>query len=179
MAKMFVQAADLNLNQAVNHLGETHLTEEAFAIAMHRQLAVEHPLYILLSFHFAALIVINKLGELTLLNKAGLIQNILEGGLSGSLELIQNAYAGWDFNDFDFPVRTAKRGLDPVSLPYFPYRDDGQLIWDTLGSYVDDYIALYYKTDKDVTGDYELQNWATDLRTACSLASTVRGTGNR
>ena len=63
MAKMFVQAADLNLNQAVNHLGETHLTEEAFAIAMHRQLAVEHPLYILLSFHFAALIVINKLGR--------------------------------------------------------------------------------------------------------------------
>ena len=64
MAKMFVQAADLNSNQAVNHLGETHLTKEAFAIAMHRQLAVEHPLYILLSFHFAALIVINKLGSL-------------------------------------------------------------------------------------------------------------------
>ena len=98
-----------------------------------------------------------------MLNKAGLIQNILEGGLSGSLELIQNAYADWDFNDFDFPVRTAKRGLDPVSLPYFPYRDDGQLIWDTLGSYVDDYIALYYKTDKDVTGDYELQNWAKEI----------------
>ena len=173
MAKMFVQAADLNLNQAVNHLGETHLTEEAFAIAMHRQLAVEHPLYILLSFHFAALIVINKLGELTLLNKAGLIQNILEGGLSGSLELIQNAYAGWDFNDFDFPVRTAKRGLDPASLPYFPYRDDGQLIWDTLGSYVDDYIALYYKTDTDVTGDYELQNWAKEI--ASSDGGHIKG----
>ena len=102
MAKMFVQAADLNLNQAVNHLGETHLTEEAFAIAMHRQLAVEHPLYILLSYHFAALIVINKLGELTLLNTEGLVQKILEGGLSGSLELIQNAYADWDFNDLTF-----------------------------------------------------------------------------
>ena len=32
-----------------------------------------------------------------------------------------------------------------------------------LGSYVDDYIALYYKTDKDVTGDYELQNWAKEI----------------
>lgn len=163
MMKMFIQAADLNFNQAVNHLGETHLTEEAFAIATHRQLALQHPLHILLSYHFTALIVINKLGQLELLNADGIIQQILEGGLSGSLELIQNAYDEWEFDNFDFPAQTAARGLDTNSLSYFPYRDDGQLIWDTLGDYVTEYIGLYYKTDQDVTKDYELQNWAREI----------------
>jgi arachidonate 15-lipoxygenase len=163
MVKMFVQAADLNFNQAVNHLGETHLTEEAFAIATHRHLALQHPLNILLKHHYKALMVINKLGQLTLINSSGLIQKILEGGLAGSLDLIRQAYAKWNFGDYDFAARIESRGLDTASLPYFPYRDDGQLIWDTLGDYVAEYLGLYYKTDADVTEDYELQAWAAEL----------------
>ena len=166
LAKMFIQAADINFNQAVNHLGETHLVEEAFALATHRHLALQHPLYILLSHHFEALMVINKLGQLTLLNKEGLIQKILEGGLSGSLTLIQNAYAAWEFADLDFPDRIISRGLDTEVLSYFPYRDDGQLIWDVLKNYVTEYLRLYYKSDEDVTHDYELQSWAQELASA-------------
>jgi arachidonate 15-lipoxygenase len=180
MAKMFLQAADLNINQAVNHLGETHLTEEAFAIAVHRHLASQHPLNILLTKHYTALMVINELGELTLINEMGLVQKILEGGLAGTLELIQNAYAEWNFNDYDFPARLAERGLDSDSLPYFPYRDDGLLIWDTIGNYVAEYVGLYYKTDADVTGDYELQAWANELASASGghingFASSING----
>lgn len=164
MAKMFVQTADINYNQAVNHLCETHLIEEAFALATHRHLALQHPLYILLSYHFEALMVINKLGQLTLLNTDGLIQKILEGGLSGSLELIQNAYKDWTFDDMDFAQRIIDRGLSPDNLPYFPYRDDGLLIWDLLGDYIKEYLGKYYKKgDSDVRNDYELQAWAAEL----------------
>jgi len=165
MAKMFVQAADLNFNQAVNHLGETHLIEEAFALATRRQLAPQHPVNILLSHHFRALLVINKLGELTLLNKEGLVQKILEGGLKGALTLIQDAYDTWTFESLDFPCRILARGLDfnSSSLKYFPYRDDGELIWNTLHDYVNEYLGLYYKSDQDVQEDYELQAWAKEI----------------
>jgi arachidonate 15-lipoxygenase len=172
MAKIFLQSADLNLNQAVNHLCFTHLIEEAFAVAMHRRLALQHPLYCLLKHHFAALLVINELGVLTLINSAGIVQQILEGGLSGSFQLIENAYKDWSFDEMDFVANIKKRGLnDSQKLPYYPYRDDGKLVWDCLGSYVKEYLDLYYLSDGDVEGDYELQNWAKQLSGAFDSAS--------
>ena len=164
MAKIFLQCADLNINQVVNHLAFTHLIEEAFALATFRQLAIPHPLNILLSKHFAALLVINELGVLTLINQTGIIQQIFEGGLEGSMALIQNAYKHWSFDDMDFPNDLAKRGIDnTATLPYYPFRDDGMLIWNLLGQYVREYINLYYTSDNDVVADYELQGWAQQL----------------
>src|SRR5262249_44402649 len=164
MAKIFLQCADLNLNQIVNHLPFPHLIEEGFAVATFRRLAWQHPLNILLSKHFAALLVINQLGVLTLISSTGIVQQILEGGLSGSLQLIENAYKNWSYADMDFPENLKKRGVDSKDLlPYYPYRDDGMLIWDLLGSYVKEYLDLYYLSDDDVFNDYELQSWAAQL----------------
>jgi len=165
LAKMCVQSADLSYNQAVNHLGQTHLIEEAFALATARQLAYQHPLFVLLRKHFAALLVINQVGSLTLLKPGpdGLINQILAPGLSGSVELITNRYNAWRFDQLDFPTDIQTRGLSVANLPYFPYRDDGMEIWTVLGNYARDYLALYYTSDADVTGDYELQNWAKEL----------------
>ena len=88
VAKMCVQSADISYNQAVNHLGQTHLIEEAFALATRRQLADQHPLNALLRKHFAALLVINQLGALTLLKSGpdGLLNHLLAPGLTGSVE---------------------------------------------------------------------------------------------
>ncbi|HEX6717826.1 MAG TPA: lipoxygenase family protein [Pyrinomonadaceae bacterium] len=164
MAKTYLQSADVNLNQVINHLAFTHLIEEAFALAMQRRLAWQHPLNILLTKHFAALLVINELGALTLINDTGIIQQIFEGGMSGSLQLIKNAYKSWTFDDMDFPRNLQQRGVDKTDLlPYFPYRDDGMLIWDLLGNYVKEYLDFYYLSDNDVILDYELQNWAAQL----------------
>jgi arachidonate 15-lipoxygenase len=164
MAKIFIQCADINLNQVVNHLTFTHLVEEAFALATFRRLSTRHPLNILLTKHFAALLVINELGILTLISQSGIIQQIFEGGVDGSLELIANAYQNWTFDDMDFPNDLARRGVDnPTSLPYFPFRDDGMLIWNLLGQYVREYINHYYTDDNAVVLDYELQAWAQQL----------------
>ena len=164
MAKMIVQISDVNYNQAVNHLLETHLIEDAFATTTRRQLAHEHPLRVLLLKHFTALLMINKAGEKLLLSDSGLIQQILETGLSGALQLMKERYDTWSFDDLDFPARLKARGVDdPESLPYFPYRDDGKLLWDVLGRYVGEYIRNYYESDEDVQEDYELQAWALEL----------------
>lgn len=180
MAKALVQAADLSYNQAVNHLGMTHLLEEAFALTSYRQLALTHPLHVLFSFHFEALFAINELGKLTLLKAGpeGLINQLLEIGIGGdthtnvgSSALITDAYKKWTFDDLDFKAAIAARGLDSHSLPYFPYRDDGEKIWDLLGRYINDYLRIYYKSDRDVVADYELKNWAEELRTTGNVTS--------
>lgn len=173
VAKLFVQAADLSYNQAVNHLGMTHLLEEAFALATYRHLAPSHPLHVLFSFHFAALFVINELGKLTLLKSGptGLLNTLLETGLGGSAGLINAAYRTWTFADLDFEKALERRGTTAEVLPYFPYRDDGQLVWDVLGRYARDYVQLYYKSGSDVLSDYELQAWSRELRTTGQITS--------
>jgi arachidonate 15-lipoxygenase len=164
MAKTFLQCADANQNQAVNHLALTHLVEEAFALATHRQLALQHPLFRLLDKHFTALMVINELGSLTLFNSGGLIDAVLQVRMSGALQLIKNAYEAWTFDDMGLPAQLRGRGVeDSTQLPYYPYRDDGLIIWNRLGEYIKEYLELYYKSDADVVGDYELQAWAQQL----------------
>jgi arachidonate 15-lipoxygenase len=191
MAKCIVQAADLSYNQSVNHLGMTHLLEEAFAVATHRHLASgakvpllpetgPHPLYVLFTHHFTALFAINELGKLTLLKTGpeGLINQLLEvgtGGVDGqqvgATALITDAYNNWSFDQLDFNASLATRGLEEDVLPYFPYRDDGKNIWDILGAYISEYLALYYTCDSDVTADSELQAWAKELRNEGGIPS--------
>lgn len=164
MAKSYLQCADLSQNQVVNHLALTHLVEEAFALATHRHLAWQHPLFRLLDKHLTALMVINQIGMQTLVNPGGLVDQVLDVRLSGAMKLIAQAYASWTFDDMGLPAQLKGRGVsDAGKLPYYPYRDDGLLIWTRLGQYIDEYLGLYYKSDTDVTGDYELQGWAQQL----------------
>lgn len=150
--------------QAINHLALTHLVEEAFALATHRHLAWQHPLFRLLDKHFTALLVINEIGSLTLFNSGGLIDAVLQVRMSGALQLIKNAYEAWTFDDMGLPAQLRGRGVhDPEQLPYYPYRDDGLIIWNRLGEYIKEYLELYYLNDADVVGDSELQAWAQQL----------------
>lgn len=182
MAKSYVQTADLNLNQLVNHLGLVHLIQDAFAIAMHRQMDNRHPLHRLLSHHFRAMLIINFGGELVLVGSKGIVAKILESGAIGSTDLINDAYKLWSFEKLNPAANIASRGLaDPALLPYFPYRDDGARIYALLGEYVRDYLALYYgapgesTTDEKILGDWELQAWAKELSAEANGPGKVKG----
>ena len=182
MAKSYVQTADLNINQLVNHLGLVHLIQDAFAIAMHRQMDNRHPIHRLLSWHFRAMLIINFGGELVLVGSKGIVAKILESGAVGSADLINDAYKLWRFEQLDPAANIAKRGLDdPALLPYFPYRDDGQRVYALLGAYVRDYLALYYgapgaaETKAKIAGDWELQGWAAELSAEANGPGRVKG----
>ena len=164
MAKLFAQSADYNVAQVLNHLCFTHLIEEAFCLATVRRLAWCHPIHCLLRHHFGQLLIINELGVKLLLSSDGAMQKILQGALDGSLDLMRLAYSKWSFADLDFEASLASRGVgDAAALPYYPYRDDGRLIWDLLGNYLSDYVDIYYASDAEVRADPELQGWAQEL----------------
>jgi arachidonate 15-lipoxygenase len=171
-AKVYYQAADVSLNQIVNHLGMTHLIQSSFALATMRQLANEHPLSALLTPHYVGLLPINALGEKTLLAPDGVVDQILDPGLEGGLRLIQAAYKHWHFFDLEPDADLTRRGCDDASaLPYFPYRDDGMLIWNLINDYVKEYLQLFYgdprvdpqRTAAAIRQDNELQAWAAEL----------------
>ncbi|EDO45753.1 predicted protein [Nematostella vectensis] len=57
-----------------------------------------------------------------------------------------------------------RRGvLSKSRLPYYPYRDDGQLIHRAVQAMAGEYVDIYYKHNADVEADYELQNFANQV----------------
>ncbi|UJB73026.1 lipoxygenase (plasmid) [Acaryochloris sp. 'Moss Beach'] len=179
-AKLCVQIADANHHEMFSHLGWTHFVMEPFAISTARQLAENHPINILLKPHFRFMLANNFFARGTLIAKDGQVDTLLAGTLKESLELVKDSYRNWDLFKFSFPQELKSRGMDdPNKLPHFPYRDDGQLLWNAIQEFVSDYVNIFYKADDTpqtddttqaddnvkgfVKDDVELQTWAKEL----------------
>jgi len=162
-AKLYTQAADMTHHELIDHLCNTHLSMEAFAIATSRQLPVGHPLYQLLRPHFRFLLAINTRGNTLLLAEDAAIEELLAPTREVSVGLINQSYRERSFTDGALPYDIAKRGLEPEFLPEFAYRDDAQLLWEAIATYVSSYLQRYYWSDTAVLLDPYLQAWAAEL----------------
>jgi arachidonate 15-lipoxygenase len=171
-AKTAVQVADFNYHEMFVHLGRTHLMSEAFAMATQRQLAVPHPLNRLLAPHLEGAMFINEAAALIIMAPLTTGDVIL----AAPIETLQSG-CGRDRLAYDFyanmlPNDLRARGVDNTDqLPDYPYRDDALLVWNAIGQWVGEYVAVYYANDSDVMGDYELKAWATEL----SVSGKIKG----
>ncbi len=171
LAKLIVQMADFYVHELVRHLGQTHLALEPIALATVRELAALHPVNVLLKPHFEFTMAINALGDRVLINPGGFVDIILGGTLESSLSLANLGVSELfnNFSNFALPNNLHQRGVgDRSVLKDFPYRDDGLLVWNALFEYVSRYVGIYYRNERDVREDLELQNWLKALRTPVS-----------
>ena len=164
LAKLHMQAADGNYHELISHLGLTHLLIEPFVVATHRNLSQQHPLYRLLLPHFQGTIYINNAALTSLIQPGGHVDQLLGGTIESDWAVTANALGTVDFNARMLPEELAGRGIaDPKTFPDYPYRDDALLLWETIESWVRDYLAIYYNDDDAVSGDRELQAWYQDV----------------
>ena len=166
IAKTIVQIADANYHELISHLGRTHLSIEPFIIATARELAPNHPLGILLRPHFEGTLFINNAATVGLIDKEGIVDATLGGTLEESLRITLEGVRGYpfSFNNSMLPKFFELRGVDDVTkLPDYPYRDDAMLIWDAIHQWVENYLSVYYQSDRDVVEDSELQRWFESL----------------
>ena len=57
-----------------------------------------------------------------------------------------------------FPEDIKARGLhDTATLPQYPWRDDGILVWIAIHKFVGSYFEHFYPSDADVEQDSEIQ----------------------
>lgn len=166
-AKTVVQVADFNYHEMFVHLGRTHLMSEAFAMATQRQLPTAHPLSRLLSPHLEGAMFINELATLIIMAPLTTGDVILTAPIETLQRECGRDRLAYDFYDrMMLPNDLRTRGVDDTAaLPDYPYRDDALLVWKAIAQWVGDYVATYYLSDVDVTQDYELKAWATDLAT--------------
>ncbi|MEA5476414.1 lipoxygenase family protein [Pseudanabaena galeata UHCC 0370] len=164
LAKTVVQIADANYHQLISHLGRTHLFIEPFAIATNRQLASNHPLYILLKPHFQGTLAINDAAQSGLVSAGGTVDSLLAGSIATSRAVSVHGVKTYNFDEAMLPVALKKRGVDdPNLLPDYPYRDDALLVWEAIATWVKNYLSIYYFKDDDVIRDSELQAWVQEI----------------
>ena len=162
-AKLYVQTADVTYHELIIHLGNTHLSMEAFAIATPRQLPPNHPVYQLLRPHFQFLLAINTRGNSVLLGKGAAIDHLMAPTRETSLALINQAYRSTPFQDHALPQDLKRRGVEADVLPEYAYRDDALLLWEAIETYVSRFLQRYYADDNAVQQDPYLKAWAAEL----------------
>lgn len=177
MARTVVQTADVAHQEAVEHLGKCHLVSDAIVLAARRNLASVHPLMVLFAPHFQFTMAINWMARHELIAPGGRVEQIFTTSLPGFLDAVSGVVSGYDLQQEMFPKRIAARGVGHTgALADYPYRDDGQLIWDALSGLCADYLGVYYPTDDDVQSDHELQSFLAEL--GSSGGGRIGGVGN-
>ncbi len=165
-AKNIVQMADSNYHELISHLGRTHLVVEAFIVPTYNNLPENHPLRTLLIPHFEGTVLINYGAHTILVAPEGTVDSLLASNIGADQSLSAKAAQSYlfNFNSIDFPQTLVDRGVDnPDTLPIYPYRDDGQLIWDAIHTWVNDYLSIYYANDAAIVEDKALQTWGATL----------------
>lgn len=163
IAKMCFAIADANVHEMATHLGIAHFAQEPFGAITPRELAEKHPIAILLKPHLRFLVYNNQQGLERLVQPGGPVDKLLASTLEDSLAIAVKASKTFSVMA-SFPELIKARNMSSdESIPHYPFRDDGLLIWDAIVNYVNDYIGIYYKTNADISEDCELQSWTMQL----------------
>ncbi|MFN9810953.1 MAG: lipoxygenase family protein [Deltaproteobacteria bacterium] len=166
LAKLHVACADNQYHQWLFHLGFGHLAMEPFAVATHNALPAEHPIAILLRPHFQDTLGINFLARETLVSDiAPFTDRTFSTGTAQALEMFLAAWRKYDFFERAFPAELAARGFDEAKsdgLEGYYFREDGFLVWNAIGSYVEAVVAKFYASDAAVAADTALAAWAAE-----------------
>jgi arachidonate 15-lipoxygenase len=168
-AKFAYQCADACHQEIGTHFAWTHMVMAPFAVVTRRQLAERHPVHQLLAPHFKYYLFDNELGRVAFINPGGPVERMLGGTLAESLGIPLALYKEWNIREFGLPGELARRGLaDPTILPRYPMREDGLPIWHAIEDFVGTYLTLFYRDDRAVAADPELQAWAGELASSDS-----------
>ena len=164
LAKNCVLVAHNTYHGEVTHLGRTHLISEAVLLAAVRNLASVHPVAVLLRRHFEGTASINKLAVELLIQPGRAVEYLIGSDLKSTYPWIAEHRKNFSFTGNYLPAKLERSGTDGLAgLPYYPYRDDGLLVWTAIRRWAGEFVDGYYRSDADVREDHELQAWAVEV----------------
>ena len=171
-ARLDLQVADSVWAGAVVHIG-LHALAGAFQVCTARELAPNHPLRALLWPHFEMTAAANETMKEAVIGVGGFFDELLAPTREAAVDLAVRGLRERPLGDRAPWRDLALRGVDDaVSLPGYPYRDDGLPLAGALRRWVDGYLRLWYRDDADLARDPELLAWHRSLGAADGPAFT-------
>ncbi|XP_058440841.1 polyunsaturated fatty acid (12S)/(13S)-lipoxygenase, epidermal-type-like [Marmota monax] len=161
LAKTWVRSSDFQLHQLQSHLLRGHLMAEVISVATMRSLPSLHPIYKLLIPHFRYTMEINILARNNLVSEYGIFDLVVSTGSGGHVDILQRATACLTYRSFCPPDDLADHGLLDVKSSL--YGQDALRLWEIISRYVHEMVGLFYKSDKAVKQDSELQAWCREI----------------
>ncbi|RVE76118.1 hypothetical protein OJAV_G00005910 [Oryzias javanicus] len=162
LAKIFVRSADFSEHQLNAHLLRTHLLAEVFCcVSVLRNVPMVHPLYKLLIPHTRYTLQINFLARNLLISENGSFTQFAASGGEGMMTILGRSLSAVTYTSLCIPDDITERGVQDV--PNYFYRDDGLRLWEIIYRFVKGVIEYYYKNDKEVQQDTEIQKWISDI----------------
>uniref|UniRef100_A0A3Q4H8Y3 Arachidonate 15-lipoxygenase B-like n=1 Tax=Neolamprologus brichardi TaxID=32507 RepID=A0A3Q4H8Y3_NEOBR len=115
----------------------------------------------LLNPHTRYTLQINFLARRLLISDTGNFTQFASSGGEGMFTILQRSVSSLTYSSLCIPDDIAERGVEAV--PNFYYRDDGLKVWDIIHRFVQAMLGYYYKSDREVQEDSELQKWILDI----------------
>ncbi|KAI5077884.1 hypothetical protein GOP47_0008007 [Adiantum capillus-veneris] len=172
-AKAHVLTVDTTYQLSVCHWLRTHASLEPIIMSTRRHLSKMHPLHAFLDPHLKDTANLNSEGRTALISAGGRIEKNFAGG-KYQMQMVCQEYKKWKFSEQSLPNDLLRRGVavkDPSTksgvrllIEDYPYAADGLELWVAIREWVHDYVPLYYKDDKAVQDDKELQNWWWEIK---------------
>nr|BAK20442.1 lipoxygenase [Actineria villosa] len=164
LAKLNMQLTDLGNSQMVEHLTKVHFVTESLCLSHERQISERHPLFEMLKYHCRGIFTTNTLAAPELLDERKALHEIFGYGHSGGAQLVRDSAQVLHWDNLQ-PARNIKiRGLDDEeNLPYYPYRDDSELVYGAIKAMVKEFINAFYNKNEDVAEDEEIQRFAYEI----------------
>ncbi|XP_032769087.1 arachidonate 12-lipoxygenase, epidermal-type [Rattus rattus] len=173
LAKIWVRSSDFQVHQLQSHLLRGHLMAEVISVATMRSLPSLHPIYKLLAPHFRYTMEINTLARNNLVSEWGIFDLVVSTGSGGHVDILQRATACLTYRSFCPPDDLADRGLLDVKSSL--YARDALRLWEIISRYVERMVELFYKNDREVKEDPELQVWCREVTEIGLLGAQDRG----
>ncbi|XP_052010593.1 polyunsaturated fatty acid lipoxygenase ALOX12-like [Xyrauchen texanus] len=161
LAKIWVRHAEFQVFQVLSHLLRTHLVVEVICVATLRHLPAVHPIYKLLTPHLRFTLEINIRGRTQLISPDGIFKRVVSTGGEGLLILAQREYEVLTYRSLQPKLDFLDRGV--TKLRGYFYRNHAMMLWDVIQNFVSGIVSLYYKSDREVEKDAELQAWIKDV----------------
>jgi hypothetical protein len=190
LAKLWAASADQQWWFSGSHLFNAHSIDMIFGIAALNQIQIgvlppTHPLVILTKPFLSQVFNINNLvisapasQEKGIYQKDSFCDAVLPTGRIGLYQIISDLFQNYNFDANAFPAQMSSRGLQSGAIAKvpFPYRDDGQIWWSAIQTFVTAIVGATYPNDAAVAADKALNGWMNAVQTAFNHDGTIRFT---
>lgn len=149
------------------HLASTHEVVQIAWMAAFRTLSIDHPIFALLDRLTYQLFSIQPLAQTFLFDKGAAFDTLFPITGTGARDFVTELYFNGtgSFKSGYFETDLRDRGLiygDGPDLKHFPYYENASVIHKAIRSFMQAFVKSFYKSNRVVQSDKELQAWAVE-----------------